>query len=363
MSKDQKGYLCICLAFSMLIAAPLWACDIPVFRYALEYWPADLYVVTVVHRGPLNPEEQALLKRLQEVSAELAANILVETVDLAQEPDGEMAQLWRSQSQPRLPWLVVRYSRPLEISEPVWTEHFTAEAVETLLHSPVRAEIAERLLAGETAVWVLIESGVKERDEAAAQLLETQLKRMEETLELPVLSDYLGYMLETEETNLKVSFSLIRVARTDPKERMLIQTLLQRDSGDGEGVQPAAFPIFGRGRALCALFGEDINEGNVEEICSFLIGPCSCQVKELNPGMDLLLAAEWDEMVDEQLAEYAYAQPPPFTDLSDSVAEEDRSSGMLWRNVLIAVSFQFVVVMIATCILLWRKRKRESGTV
>ena len=32
--------------------------------------------------------------------------------------------------------------------------------------------------------------------------------------------------------------------------------------------------------------------------CKFIAGPCSCQVKNLNPGFDLLLSYNWDEAVD-----------------------------------------------------------------
>ena len=30
-------------------------------------------------------------------------------------------------------------------------------------------------------------------------------------------------------------------------------------------------------------------------MCGFLLGACSCEVKRMNPGWDLLLRADWDE--------------------------------------------------------------------
>ena len=48
----------ILLVLSAAALAP--TCNIPVFRYALERWPADSYEVILFHRGPLTAAEQAL---------------------------------------------------------------------------------------------------------------------------------------------------------------------------------------------------------------------------------------------------------------------------------------------------------------
>ena len=60
---------------------------------------------------------------------------------------------------------------------------------------------------------------------------------------------------------------------------------------------PIVFPVFGRGRALLPLIGAGITEKNIQDAAAFLVGPCSCQVKELNPGFDLLLSADWDSLL------------------------------------------------------------------
>jgi hypothetical protein len=61
---------------------------------------------------------------------------------------------------------------------------------------------------------------------------------------------------------------------------------------------PVAVPVFGRGRALCALPGEQITPPVLKEAIAFLTGSCSCEVKELNPGLDLLMTANWAEAVE-----------------------------------------------------------------
>jgi hypothetical protein len=57
------------------------------------------------------------------------------------------------------------------------------------------------------------------------------------------------------------------------------------------------FPVFGRGRALLPLIGAGITEKNIYDAAAFLVGPCSCEIKEQNPGFDLLLSADWDGLL------------------------------------------------------------------
>ena len=56
-----------------------------------------------------------------------------------------------------------------------------------------------------------------------------------------------------------------------------------------------AFPVIGRGRVLYALVGKGIFRDTIAMASRFVVGPCSCQVKDQNPGFDLLLAVDWDE--------------------------------------------------------------------
>jgi hypothetical protein len=43
------------------------------------------------------------------------------------------------------------------------------------------------------------------------------------------------------------------------------------------------------------LIGAGITAKNIHDSAEFLVGPCSCEVKELNPGFDLLLSTDWDK--------------------------------------------------------------------
>ena len=55
-----------------------------------------------------------------------------------------------------------------------------------------------------------------------------------------------------------------------------------------EKPQPMAFPIFGRGRALYALVGKGINNDTIDAAGADLTGPCTCTIKEQNPGIDMM---------------------------------------------------------------------------
>ena len=50
-------------------------------------------------------------------------------------------------------------------------------------------------------------------------------------------------------------------------------------------------------RQLYALVGKGIAPHTIGAACSFIAGPCSCQVKGQNPGFDLLMSVDWDNAV------------------------------------------------------------------
>jgi hypothetical protein len=161
-----------------------------------------------------------------------------------------------------------------------------------LTDSPIRQELVRRLASGQTAVWLLLESGDAEKDVPAANLVSQELKNLEQTLELPELTaspdDSLAVQLP-----LEVKFSVLRVPRNDA-EQALVAMLIGSEPDLAERSDPMVFPVFGRGRALLPLIGAGITAHNIHDAAEFLAGPCSCQVKEQNPGFDPLLAADWD---------------------------------------------------------------------
>jgi hypothetical protein len=203
--------------------------------------------------------------------------------------------------------MVVKYPRKTGIELPAWAGPVSAETVGTLLESPARRDIAQKLLSGDAVVWLLLEGEDQRRDHQAAQLVEAELRDLEQSLVLPEPSP----LDPPTNTNLplKIAFSTVRVARSNPAERMLVNLLLNWNTNLMAEPEVMLFPIFGRGRVVPPAIGEEIQPEAIREMAEFLTGPCSCEVKEMNPGYDLLLSANWNSLGDYQ-ADNLPASPP-----------------------------------------------------
>ncbi len=291
-------YLWGLLVFSSLYAQ---SCSIPVFRYALERWPADPYQIHVFHDGTLTGEQRLILDWLEDSSESsgLAPRYFLEETDVTGDLDDGVASLWAAQHAEAMPWMVVRSPHQAGNAGGVWSGAFTKENAQRIIDSPARKEIAARLLDGYSAVWVFVDSGNQAKDDAAFEHLGNFLETMPTELELPVpAGEPIGDGVDGPV--IRLEFTTLRIAKNDPEEMFLRNVLLasEPDLASDYADQPMVFPIFGQGRVLYALVGEGITEDNVREACAFIIGPCSCQVKELNPGTDLLMAVDWDSSIE-----------------------------------------------------------------
>src|SRR5262249_45913008 len=149
-------------------------CSIPVFRYALERWEASPYRALLFHRGPLPPPAQALLAKLE--NPVLSANLLVKAVDLDNLADTEARQGWQRQGpQGGIPWLVLRPPEADEKAADVWAGPLTEANVAALLDSPARRQLVEALERGSSVVFLLLESGDRAADDAAAAMVEKRI--------------------------------------------------------------------------------------------------------------------------------------------------------------------------------------------
>jgi hypothetical protein len=272
----------------------------------MERWPADYYEAVLIHRGQLTEDQKQLLNELRQEDSEVdpptagfnqnpallgLLNLRVVEVNLAEVPEEKVKSLLGPNLPETLPELALWYPWQRGRTPPVWQGPFTSSTVKALLESPTRKKLAERLIEGETAVWVFIESGNADKDKAALRLLEQELETAARELKEQAQStpDEFGV------PEVTYSFSTLSVSRSDPNERMLLTLLLNSEPDlDEYSDEPVTFPVFGRGRALYALIGEGITVDNIRETIAFLVGPCGCEIKMLNPGVDLLMAANWD---------------------------------------------------------------------
>lgn len=341
--------LVLMMAFA---SRPAAGCNVPVFRYALERWKPSAYAIHVFHRGDLSAGERDQLRRLEDGKL----NATVTRVDLAGTVTAEARDLWQRQGDgPRLPWVVVHFPEEDGKAAPAWTGPLTEEAVGRLVDSPARRRLAALLLRGEAAVWLRLTSDKAAADRAAGDLLAAELKRLEATLTIPPPVDD-GDLLTR--LPLRISFPVVVVDRDDPAEAALVG-LLRRSEPDLASVSgPIIVPVFGRGRALLALHGEELTAANLERWATFLCGPCSCQVKDLNPGVDLPLAVSWEEAL-EQAAPVAAEKPtappiPPGTTTPAPARHPAAASPWLTPAVIV-----LTIAALAVLVVLGRRHRSE----
>jgi hypothetical protein len=287
------------LALLLWISPAAPACSIPIFRYALERWVPAKWDVFVYHRGPLTDAKREAVDKLR---AAKNANITVIDVDLDTKPDTKHSALFeRIAGSHELPLLAIRASDAEPKSQPAWTGAITQANIDALLDSPTRRQITRHLAQGHTGVLVLLESGDQAKDNAVAAMLDEQRPKMEAT-KLPEPSKE-GTQPRSK-LPLKVVFDVVRLSRSDKREAPFIRMLLAIDPELEKVKGPIVFPVFGRGRGLGGLHGDDLTPDELGHVARFLCGKCTCELKELNPGVDLLFSADWEGFVE------GTAEPP-----------------------------------------------------
>lgn len=354
-------------ALGWAAAGDVAACNVPVFRYALERWPADVYRVTVFHRDDLAGAQKEVAKALTAAS-ESSANLAVAVVDVAKELPPYHKDTWNLVKDAPLPAVVVQYPASSQTNHPLWSGPLTIENVRGLVDSPARRQLAERLQKGESAVWLLLESGDVAQDKKVADQLATELKRIEKEVELPPAAPDDPTM--SADVPLRIAFSVLRVSHNDPAEQMFVRMLcgLREEVAKEKG--SLVFPVFGRGRALDGFAGGQVTTELIENVIAFICGACSCEVKSMNPGVDLLVATDWDAALTGQ----AVKDPPlpPLISLSalaaagqtgqvaqaTPVAPIKPPASPLIRNVVLVLLIVVVVIGVLTAALTLKKRNR-----
>jgi hypothetical protein len=285
-----------------LAAGPAAACDTPVFRVAMfdPRWKPHPYEITIVRYGPLGQRaEQKMLQRLDDLldNHPKSINYTLVVVDLHKQGPADLRDIFKVRRGPTAwPQLALAYPAQTRLDTNVWSGPLRDAPLYELLYSPARAELARRLIAGETGVWVLIESGDKGRDDAAFAVLSGELQQLQKTAELSEAGPG-GKKIAIPDwaPPAKIAFSVLRLSRADPAERWFIAMLMGLESDlESYAGQPIAFAVFGRGNTLEPLVGKGITAANLRKDVQYLTGPCVCEEKALNPVKDLLMMADWD---------------------------------------------------------------------
>jgi hypothetical protein len=303
----------------LLVSSTAVACNIPVFRYALERWTADPVEVLVFHRGPLSADDGRHVQTWRTLAADRSrANLEVVLQDVTMleaataTPDVvARREIWLSLPQSardQLPRVVARsrHGRGQIINH--WISSIS-DAAERLADSPVRTELIRRLQRGDAVVWLIVRPPQANSEKLATlkTLLEDQCRKLPDVLELPEGIGLPGSELYSE-IPLLLKFSTLELDGTDPKEAWLVRQLSGVQPDAWTAGEPLAVPVFGRGRALEVIPAGRLTSDLVHDLTQFLCSACSCQVKEQNPGFDLLLHTNWNTAL---FGEDGELPPPP----------------------------------------------------
>ena len=368
------------LSCILALGSFLAACQVPVFRYALENWSCDQYGLLIFADGNLSDDDQALLtEQLKSISEIRQSPLGVLTLDVNNITNPEYKKIWEKLDSPPLPTCTLLQPEGY-IDDPVVWKGLIGQVEQALL-SPARRETAERLIAGETAVWLLITNDNEEQNQKTEAVINKMIEYMEADLKLPHELDASDTEYDTEMANdvpLKIDFSILKIDRNDPKEAMLMKTL-RNTIGEEFDSGPLLVPVFGRGRALSYLNGNTLTEADIVEIGYFLVGPCSCQVKAMNPGYDLFLPVNWDGLVTGMIgasealpplsvpvinnpaaAKEAEENPTTETEGTSTDQTQPSTNPVVLHTIRLSAAVLLVIIL-ATAVILNRNKKQQGS--
>ena len=311
-------------------------CAAPVFRYVLERWPADTCQLVIFHHGPMRPQDLKLEEMLKERStnATVQLNVAVRWTETENLTDPVLLEVWRPMAENPQPWAVLLYpgasatprmemprgaparrGRPQAALPPpgaaaasqmmstkvAWAGPAHAEEINEVLGSPMRREIAQRILAGDSAVWLFVGSENPLQDVPVLNMLSNQLARLEKDMQLP--PDEPGAVVPSDEQvrsaiPLRVTFPVLTINRTNAAERAFLHMLDHASEPPLSENIAHVFVIFGKGRILNGVTAEALRPDSIRETCRFLSQSCSCMAKDQVMGMSVHvpLAAAWHQV-------------------------------------------------------------------
>lgn len=312
----------------MLVAAPVMACDTPVYRYAMYRWTPTPYEVYFFHEDffeekKYHPRDTQLHRALERAAADadLPANVALFPVNVFADQNlrgvpPDVRRLWDKQVDKSLPKYMIVSPR----GSHVFTGGLTASDIPSFVASPTRARINHLLAEGRAGVFVLLTGKDEQANISAAKVLDELARDVAagnvelymgpkpnfgepspvhpraKPLADPTVSA-IKINADASEDSPEHQIGVVKLARNDPQERWLVEMLLtiESDLKDEEFEdQPMIFVAYGRARALPPYIGKGITRNNLLDVLDFITSACSCTVKEQNPGVDLLTRYDWD---------------------------------------------------------------------
>ncbi len=267
---------------SLFISAHVFACSVPVFRYGLERWRPDPYIIELYYNNSHTNELTKVLKTLR--ALDNGFSFIVKKIKTSND----------------FPRINLRYPHNTGIRTNVWAGPMTVGNIKEILDSPTRREIARRIVSGDSAVFLLLKGDNEKKNKKTAETLSKNLPVIENQIKLPhERSDIPEEDLEIYDTNVVFKLSMLQLSKTNSKDEIFINMLTRIiPAAVLTNSFPVVYPIFARGRMLVAMPSKDVKKRNLENLCEYIAGECSCEIKGQNPGMDLLFSVDWDSLIE-----------------------------------------------------------------
>ncbi len=277
----------------------LFGSSVPVYRYALERWPSEPYVVTIFYNGKINQQQKKVINYYEKFAGTQGV-ITLSAIDLSNRPlFGDALRFSQNYIKKKLPAVLVEYPIHSRIKVIVGIYPLNMNSAVQIMESPARRELARRLLNDDSAIFMQID-GIDPKENAKCERIVLKaLKQMNVEFKLP--HEELGEGATLDEESLKydtdklnIKFSFLRISKQSKADKIFIDILLNSEKGLKQIEGPLIFPVYGRARVLFAFSQDGINIENMKDAGAFLVKPCSHEAKDQNPGLDLLLPVSWD---------------------------------------------------------------------
>ncbi len=298
-------------------------CTTPVHRYAIYNWSVAPYWLFCLHEGASVPPEFESLqaKLIERNESSQRPNLKWRAVDLTDSrrwdhlPE-EYRQLWQQRDDKEKPLYLLLDPRGLLVHHGPISDF----ELNSLIDSAARQELGRLMHEGNATVLVLIKGTDSQANQRAEAMMQSVIDQAAsgKIVHAPLLSDASvpttpvteapsddssGSVMSTSVEG-PISVGRLSLSPDDPNERWLLRNLLsvEPDLKNLLG-KPMVFAVYGRGRVLPPFVDKGINEENLLDGVRFLTSPCSCQIKEQNPGVDLLMDWDWEATADALTAE------------------------------------------------------------
>jgi hypothetical protein len=317
VSRHFKQVFVIAGAMILFATGTVWACSTPVYRYAMYRWEPAPYEVYYFHEDAVDEAAAQWHEKVRMAAKheEHPANLFLVTVDVKADPElktipPDVRKWWLAQQEKKTPSYVV--VTPYGI--PIHQGDLDEATFNTMIDSPARQAVVEKLSEGNAGVMVMVTGSDEEANAQAEKLIRefaADIASGKIELYTPPPAGFFApprgsdQQEEPQGPTLEVGF--VKVDRSSAEEKWLVEALLsmEQDLKDEEFVdKPMMFMVFGRGRALPPCIGKGVNRDNLLDCVDFVTGACSCTVKDQNPGMDLLVATNWFQAADKMAAKF-----------------------------------------------------------